>query len=176
MPRSGSTPPAGKARAPAGPRAALDALLAEPAGDPVRRALWLDTLDQRLRPHLPPGAAAHARLANIRGDRLVYIVDGPAWHARVRLASQELVDAARSIGLDVAGLSVKTTLQPLRPLPAAAQATPSMSAAGQSQLAAALALLRSGAPEEDPAREGGDRPAGSRRLRKARPDPASGAS
>ena len=175
MPRSGSTPPGGKARVPAGPRAALDALLAEPAGDPVRRALWLDTLDQRLRPHLPPGAAAHARLANIRGDRLVFIVDAPVWHARMRLASQELVDAARSIGLDVVGLSVKTTLQPLRPLPPA-QATPSMSASAQSQLAAALALLRSGAREDDPAREGGDRPAGSRRLRKARPDPASGAS
>jgi hypothetical protein len=176
MPRSGSTPPAGKARVPTGPRAALDALLAEPAGDPVRRALWLDTLDQRLRPHLPPGAAAHARLANVRGDRLVFIVDTPVWHARLRLASQDLVDAARSIGLDVVGLNVKTTLQPLRPFPAAAQATPSISAAGQSQLAAALALLRSGAPEEDPAREGVDRPTGSRRGRKAPADPASGAS
>lgn len=176
MPRSGSAPPSRKARLPAGPRAALEALLAEPAGDPLRRALWLDALDQRLRPHLPPGAAAHARLANLRGDRLVYVVDAPAWHARLRLASQDLIDAARSIGLDVAGLSVKTTLQPLRPLPAAAQATPSMSAASQSQLAAALALLRSGAPEKSPAREGSDRPAGSRRPRKAPPDPASGAS
>lgn len=175
MPRSRSAPPEGKARGPAAPRPALDALLAEPAGDPVRRALWLDTLDQRLRPHLPPGVAAHARLANIRGDRLVFIVDAPVWHARLRLASPALVDAARSIGLDVAGLSVKTTLQPVRPLPAAAPTTTPMSAASQSHLADALALLRSGAPEEDPAREGGDRLA-RRRVRNAPSEPASGAS
>src|SRR5690606_40109503 len=42
------------------PRPALDALMAEPAGDPLRRALWLDALDRRLRPCLPPSIAAHA--------------------------------------------------------------------------------------------------------------------
>lgn len=134
--------------------------------------MWLDTVDQLLRPCLPPVVAAHARLANVRGDRLVFVVDAPVWHAKVRLATRELVDAARSVGLDVAGLSVKTTLQPLRPLPPAARTAPPMSAAGQSQLEAALALLRSDAQEG----AGGDRKAGSRRARKVPTDPASGAS
>ena len=129
------------------PRAALDALLAGSTGSTLRRAQWLDAVDQLLRPHLPPLLAAHARLANIRGDRLVYVVDAPVWHAKLRLASPALVDAARSVGLEVTGLSVKTTTQPLRPLPPAATRHAPMSAAGQSKLEAALALLRSGAPD-----------------------------
>ena len=146
MPDSRSTPPQGDATKP-GPRAALDALLAGSTGSTLRRAQWLDAVDQLLRPHLPPLLAAHARLANIRGDRLVYVVDAPVWHAKLRLASPALVDAARSVGLEVTGLSVKTTTQPLRPLPPAATRHAPMSAAGQSKLEAALALLRSGAPD-----------------------------
>ena len=145
--------PGSRSPSPSGPPGALQALLSEAVGDTLRRAQWLDTVDQLLRPHLPPGLAAHARLANVRGDKLVYVVDAPVWHDKLRLASQVLVDAARSVGLDVAGLSVKTTLQPLRPLPPAARTTtPNVSAAGPSrleaaQLEAALALLRSGAPD-----------------------------
>ena len=165
--------PGSRSSSASGTPGALQALLAEAAGDTLRRAQWLDTVDQLLRPHLPPGVAAHARLANVRGDKLVYVVDAPVWHARLRLATPMLVDAARSVGLDVAGLSVKTTLQPLRPVPPAARtAKPNVSAAGQSQLAAALALLRSDAQEG----AGGDRKAGSRRTRKAPTEPASGAS
>lgn len=137
-----------QAKPPAGPRAALDALFAGSAGDPLRRALWLDAVDQLLRPCLPPSLAAHARLANVRGDKLVYVVDSPVWHAKLRLAAPELLDAARSIGLNVAALNVKTTLQPLRPLPPVARSAPPMSAATQSGLAAALALLRSDAPDD----------------------------
>ena len=165
--------PGSRSSSASGTPGALQALLAEVAGDTLRRAQWLDTVDQLLRPHLPPGLAAHARLANVRGDKLVYVVDAPVWHARLRLATPMLVDAARSVGLDVAGLSVKTTLQPLRPLPPAARtAISNVSAAGQSQLEAALALLRSDAQEG----AGGDRKAGARRVRKAPTGPASGAS
>lgn len=111
--------------------------------------MWLDSVDQLLRPCLPPGLAAHARLANVRGDKLVYVVDAPVWHAKLRLAIPALIDAARSVGLDVSGISVKTTLQPLRPLPPAALPATPISAAAQSGLEAALALLRSDAPEEN---------------------------
>ncbi|MFX4347626.1 DUF721 domain-containing protein, partial [Acinetobacter baumannii] len=75
---------------------ALDALLKEPAGDVVRRALWLDELDRRLRPCLPEPLAAHARLANVDRNRLVFVVDAPVWRARLRLAAPEILDAARS--------------------------------------------------------------------------------
>jgi hypothetical protein len=91
------------------PVAALDALLDGPGGDPIRRALWLDALDRQLRPHLPPALAAHARLGNVHDGRLVYLVDAPAWHARLRLAGPGLLDAARSIGLEVSSLVVRTS-------------------------------------------------------------------
>ena len=130
------------------PKAALDALLSGAAGgNPIRRALWLDELDRRLRPLLPPSLAAHARLANIDGARLVFLVDSPVWHARLRLAAHDLLDAARSLGLDVSNLVVKTTLQPpvaqARPGPAALP----MSATARDGLRDALASLRESGDE-----------------------------
>src|SRR5690606_40032448 len=91
--RSNSAGPARTARP------ALDALLADGAGDPVRRAMWLDTLDRRLHSLLPPTLAAHARLGNVNGSMLVYLFDSPVWHARLRLVGPEILVAARSIAL-----------------------------------------------------------------------------
>lgn len=139
----------------AAPQAALDALLVPGAANPIRRALWLDTLDLRLRPHLPPSLAAHARLANVDGARLVFLVDSPVWHARLRLAGPELLAAARSVGLDVTELVVKTTMQPLRPVvPPRPSARPAalVPAAAREAFDAALASLRD---QQDPA--GGDK-------------------
>ena len=128
---------------PALPRDALAALLAGSGGDPIRRALWLDTLDQRLRPLLPPALAAHARLANVDGARLVFLVDAPVWHARLRLASRDLLDAARSLGLDVGEVVVKVTTGPLRPEhPGQTPSPPSnISPAAREALQSALAAL-----------------------------------
>lgn len=154
MPGSRSTPPRGDAPT-LGPRAALDALLAGSAGDLLRRAQWLDAVDQLLRPHLPQGLAAHARLANLRKDKLVYVVDAPVWHAKLRLAAPAVIDAARSIGLEVNDLSVKTTAGPLRPIPPGAGGHAPISTATGTGLAAALDLLRlhggEQAPTEQPA-------------------------
>ena len=107
-PKSSKPKPA-RANRYAGPQAPLEALLADAAFDPLRRALWLDALDQRLRPCLPPALAAHARLANVDGGRLVFVVDAPVWQAKLRLVAHELLDAARSLGLDATELVVKTT-------------------------------------------------------------------
>ncbi|NZA28367.1 DUF721 domain-containing protein [Luteimonas sp. SJ-92] len=131
--------PAGTARA-ASAQPALDALLGGAAGDPIRRALWLDALDQRLRSLLPSPLAAHARLGNVDGRRLVYLVDAPVWHARMRLAGPELLDGARSIGLDVTEFVVKTT----RPMPQPPQPAPAarpMSARADEALRDAVATL-----------------------------------
>lgn len=133
-----------------GPPSALDALLAEPAGDPVRRALWLDGLDRRLRPLLPPSLAAHARLANYEHGRLVLLVEAPVWRARLRLAAPDILDAARSVGLAATELVVKTRLGPAAPPPAAPRKTVPISAASQQALQAALASLRD--PEPVPRR------------------------
>lgn len=168
MSGSRSTPAKGQASTLA-PRTALDALLAGSSGGTLRRAQWLDAVDRLLRPHLPTGMAAHARLANVRGDRLVFVVDAPVWHAKLRLAAPGLIDVARSIGLEVNDVGVKTTTAPLQP--ATAQRPP-MSAAAQSGLAAAIAMLQSEtADDADTERKG---------ARKRRPQapahPAEGAS
>lgn len=129
-------------RRPSSPRAALDALLADPAGDPIRRALWLDELDRKLRPYLPAPLAAHARLANYEHGRLVYLVDAPVWRARLRLLAPELLDAARSIGLTAAEFVIKTSLPSIAPSMQPLRKAKPMSAAAHEALQAALASLK----------------------------------
>ncbi|GAB3729459.1 DUF721 domain-containing protein [Luteimonas pelagia] len=132
---SGSRP------APSAPTPALEALLADASGDPIRRALMLDALDRRLRPCLPPVLAAHARLANVSGHKLVFLVESPVWNAKLRLAEPELLDAARSVGLDVDAVVVRTATAPFhQPRPAERPAVP-MSQASRDALRAALASL-----------------------------------
>lgn len=130
---------------PPSPQDALDVLMAAPAGNTLRRALWLDSVDRRLRPHLPPSLAAHARLANLERGRLVFVVDAPVWHAKLRLAAPQLLDAARSLGLDVAEVVVKTTPPVAPPGQTTRKAIP-MSAAAQKDLQAALASLKNPDP------------------------------
>ncbi|MDQ3618459.1 MAG: DUF721 domain-containing protein [Pseudomonadota bacterium] len=133
-----SKPPS---RSPSSPLPALDALLAEPAGDPIRRAVWLDGLDRRLRPCLPPSLAAHARLANFNKGKLVFLVDAPVWRAKLRLAAPELLDVARSIGLAAVELVIKTSTPVASPMQATRKPIP-LSAAAQQALQAALASLK----------------------------------
>src|SRR5262245_51548167 len=136
-------------RRPSTPQAALDALLTgNPAGlvgDPIRRALWLDELDRQLRPLLPPTLAPHARLANFERGRLVFVVDAPVWRAKLRLAAPEVLNAARSLGLEATELVVKITTSPpaeiASPSPAMRGSKP-ISSAAQKALQAALASLQ----------------------------------
>jgi len=148
--RSGSSKPPGP-KAPASPRTALDALFAGGTADPLRRALWLDALEQRLRPLLPASLAAHARFANVDGAKLVFVVDSPVWHARLRLAAPELLDAARSVGLECGEVVVKTTTSPLWPDPPAPRRPLPIPAAAREALRAALASLDApdGTKEDD---------------------------
>jgi len=90
------------------PKPALDAVMADKSGNPLRRALWLDALDRQLRPQLPPPLRSRCRLANVDGEHLVFLVESPVWHAKLRLAEAQLLDAARSIGLKVTKVTVKT--------------------------------------------------------------------
>jgi hypothetical protein len=150
--RSSNAPPGPRPKAPTGPRVALEALFAGAAADPIRRALWLDALDQRLRPHLPPSLAAHARLANVNGVQLVFLVDSPVWSARLRLATPELLDAARSVGLDVTQVVIRTATRSPDPNPTSPRGALPMSAAAREALDAALSSLRdrdATGPEDD---------------------------
>ncbi|MCM2336279.1 MAG: DUF721 domain-containing protein [Pseudomonas sp.] len=108
--------------------------------------MWLEELDRRLRPHLPPPLAAHAQLANVERGRLVFVVDAPVWRTKLRFAAPGILDAARSIGLDAVELVVKTTLGPAT-LPEQKRRTqPPISEAAQRELRAALASLEAPVP------------------------------
>ncbi len=139
-----SKPSSAGRQGPTAPQTALQALFAGKGADPLRRALWLDALEQRLRPHLPPSLAAHVRFANLDGAKLVYLVDSPVWRARLRLASPGLLDVARSLGLECDQVVIKSTTQPLWPDPPATHTSnPAMQipAAAREALQAALASL-----------------------------------
>lgn len=143
----------------AGPKIAADALLDGDANDPgklfLRRAMWLEALDLQLRPGLPSGVAAHARLANVSQGRLVYLVDAPVWHAKLRLAATDVLEVARSIGLEVTELVVKVATGPhAMRAPAIGTSTaisaPPLSAAAREAFAAALAARDEDSSEPDP--------------------------
>ncbi len=106
--------------------------------------MWLDAMDRRLHSLLPPTLAAHARLGNIVGNRLVYLVDSPIWHARLRLAGPEILDAARSIGLEVTEFIVKTTRPDRRAPPPRPVSRPSSARAGQALRDAVATLSEDG--------------------------------
>jgi len=125
--------------------------MASPAADPLRRAMQLDALEQQLHPYLPPGLADHCRLANVAGGRLVFVVDAPVWQARLRLASNELIEAARSIGLTVTAVTARTTLQPLFPNAADEPPKPGLTPTARAALQEALSML-----EDSPASETSD--------------------
>lgn len=129
---------------PVTPPDALQALLEGAAGDPVRRALWLDALDQRLRTCLPSPLAAHAQLANVDRGRLVYIVDAPAWHAPLRMSGPALLDAARSLGLEATTLVVRIGRPAAQPKGDARRGVVPMSTASRRALESALASLGEG--------------------------------
>lgn len=115
--------------------------MAAPAGDPIRRALWLDDLDRRFHPLLPAALAPHVRLANYERGRLVFLVDAPVWRAKLRLLAPQLLDAARSLGLEAREVVVRTSLvPPARPAPT--RKPLHISDAARESLEAALASLK----------------------------------
>ena len=137
------------ARRAAVPPTAAEAALADEASTTLRRALWLDALDQQLRPLLPPGLAPHCRLANVSGGQLVLVTDSPIWRARLRLAESGILDAARSIGLTPTCVVVKTTLAPRRP-PAAEYRTCRPTETARKAVDDVLASLRETDPSGSP--------------------------
>lgn len=137
--------------------------MTDAATDPVRHAMWLDAMEQLLRPCLPPALAPHCKLGNVTGGKLVFIVDSPVWHAKLRLAAPELINLARSVGFAATEVVAKTTTAPFQRPPAAGLAVKPMSEASRSALKAALASLDGppGPPPEVPGSggsSGGEKP------------------
>jgi len=107
-------------------------------GGVVERALKLAELDRLLRQSLPPELAGHSRLANVAGDRLVFLVDSPVWKTRLRMHAEDLRHAASQAGLRIREVTAKVaTMLPVPPgaaprLPLSASARDHLLAAAQS--------------------------------------------
>ncbi len=85
-------------------------------GSLVERARLLDALDRQLRQSLPEPLRQQCRLANVRADRLVFLVSSPVWSAKLRMYADTLLGAAAACGLEAASLTVKVaTMQPVPP-------------------------------------------------------------
>ncbi len=121
--------------------------MSDASADPVRRALWLDTLEQQLRPCLPPALSRHCRLGNVTGGKLVFIVESPVWKAKLRLAAPELINLARSVGLAVTEVVAKVSTAPFQPVVSTGLAMKPMSEAAREALKAALSSV------EEPVRD-----------------------
>lgn len=100
------------------PKPALDALLSETAGDPLRRAMWLDAVNRQWRALLPVNLRGHLRIGNMASGRLSVLASAPVWAGRARLVSDELLQAARSIGLNVEHLQVRVAIAAAAPVQA----------------------------------------------------------
>jgi hypothetical protein len=73
----------------------------------LRRARELDRLDRLLRQSLPVAMAENCRLANVDGERLVFLVNAPVWKAKLRVLADVLLDAAAAAGHPARALVVK---------------------------------------------------------------------
>ena len=153
------------------------AALAGGAADPLKRAEWLASLDHQLRIALPLQLAAHVRLANVDGNRLVYSADGPAWSSRLRLSGDAILEAARSLGLAVDALVIRVVRMPALPGSGVNQSTPRGSAADSER--AALRTVReliAQGPAGDQSDESAPKPTRAERLRARRPSRPEGES
>lgn len=146
MPNSPVKPSKGASSA----QTAVEALFTQKEGDPLRRAIWLDALDQRLRSHLSKELAAHVRLANINNDTLVFLADSPIWNTKLRLASQDLLDLARSLGFKLSNVQIRTAALPPQPLDNPRNTKPRpQSPIEEAAIADALKLLRGADPDTE---------------------------
>lgn len=85
-------------------------------GGVVKRAMRLAQLDRQLRQSLPPELASQCWLANVAGDRLVFMVTSPVWKTSLRMHAEDLRQAALQAGLRISEVTAKVaTMQPVPP-------------------------------------------------------------
>ena len=69
--------------------------------------MWLEAVDRELRSKLPVALAPHIRVANVAQGRLSLRTHVAAWANRARLQSDDILQAARSIGLTVERVEIR---------------------------------------------------------------------
>ena len=110
-----------------------------PVADLAARARDVDRLSQRIVPLLPTPLREHVGFAGVRNDRVLLLVESPAWATRVRMEQSRILAAVHSLGVAASSVTAKVA-----PLPARADGSavpPSLSPrAAQSIRAAAVSM------------------------------------
>lgn len=83
-----------------------------PIADLAARARELDHLSRQIIPLLHAPLRDHVRHAGVRNDRVLLLVESPAWATRVRMDQSRILAAVRSLGL--AATSVAAKVMPIQ--------------------------------------------------------------
>lgn len=97
------------------PRPVLESLDSDGSSPLLQHARWLAALDVRLKRQLPAALRDHVTLANVRGGRLAFLADNPAWATRLRTLGPEVLANARALGVKADRLAVKVAPLPVLP-------------------------------------------------------------
>ncbi|HEX5353737.1 MAG TPA: DciA family protein [Rhodanobacteraceae bacterium] len=110
-----------------------------PIADLAARAREIDRISQRIVPLLPTPLREHVGFVGLRNDRVLLLVESPAWATRARMQQTHILAAVRSLGM--AASSITTKVAPL-PVPSGGSAATQASTphAAQTLRAAATAI------------------------------------
>lgn len=86
-----------------------------PVADLAARARDVDRLSQRLVPALPAPLREHVWHASLRNDRVLLLVESPAWATRARLDQTRILEALHAIGLAAASVTARVVPLPATP-------------------------------------------------------------
>jgi hypothetical protein len=78
-----------------------------PIADLAARARELDLLSQQMLPLLPAPLRDHVHYACLRNDRILLLVESPAWAARARIDQTRILNAIHSLGLAATSVTAK---------------------------------------------------------------------
>lgn len=107
-----------------------------PIANLAARARELDHLSARIVPLLPAPLRDHVRYAGLHNDRVLLLVDSPAWCARVRMDRPRILASIHGIGFAAATVLARVLPTPDQPVAAAAVRRPGPGAARHIRAAA----------------------------------------
>lgn len=110
-----------------------------PVADLAAKARDVDRLSQRIVPVLPKPLREHVGFAGLRNDRVLLLVDSPAWATRARMEQARILAAVHSLGL--AASSVAAKVAPLPAPPGGSTATPPLTPRAARSIRAAASAI-----------------------------------
>lgn len=95
-----------------------------PVADLAARARELDQRSRRIVPLLPAPLREHVRYAGLHNDRILLLVDSPAWCTRVRMDQARILASIHGLGFAAATVLARVAPTPARPADPAAPRRP----------------------------------------------------